>query len=515
MRAASRTRGLPMLGGAVVLTLAAIVVLIVTLVARGPAAQVSSNTLLSGSGPNAIVQANDSPTVVRNPTNAQNIVVTNRIDRPGYSADVHWTKDGGETWQTSAVPLPAGRDRPYAPDPAFAPDGTLYVLYVNLEGTGNDPQELWIARSNDGGATFHAPYGITGHYAFQARLAIDSTGAIYVTYLHATQVGLLTLIPPAGIVMQRSTDAGQTFSPPVQVSDPQRARVGAPTPVIDSNGNIDVLYEDFKNDARDFLNLPGPAWESPFALVLARSTNHGTSFSAGQEVDRNLLPAGRFLVYLPPVPSIAAGPNDTLYVAWADARSGADRVYLRKSADGGQTWQSLVSATSGLSDKTVSAWLPAVSVAPNGRVDLLYYQGHRDTGDKLIRAYIATSGDAGSSFTASVASASAFNSAVGPMTGPSYLPPDLGSKLSIESSNSGALAVWTDTRQGTTDTGRQDIGFTDAAVGVAPVAAWQWAVIAALLIVGEGMAVMWVLGQRRERRAEAETARPSVPTAPS
>jgi hypothetical protein len=510
-----RSRGLPLIGGAIALTLAAIVVLIFTLVARGPAPQVTSNTLLGGNGPNAIVQANDSPTVVRNPANAQNIVVTNRIDRPGYSADVHWTMDGGQTWHTSAVPLPAGRDRPYAPDPAFAPDGTLYVLYVNLEGTGNDPQELWIARSGDGGATFQGPYGITGHYAFQARLAIDSSGTIYVTYLHATQVGLLTLIPPAAIVMQHSSDRAQTFSTPVQVSDPQRVRVGAPTPVIDSNGNVDVLYEDFKNDARDFLNLPGPAWESPFALVLARSSNRGASFSQGQEVDSNLLPAGRFLVYLPQVPSIAAGPNDTLYVAWADARSGADRVYLRKSTDGGQTWQGLVSVTGGVSDKTVSAWLPAVSVAPNGRVDLVYYQGHRDTGDNLIRAYIASSGDGGSGFTSAAASATAFNSAIGPMTGPSYLPPDLGSKLSIESSNGGALAAWTDTRQGTTDTGRQDIGFTDAAVGAAPVAAWQWAVIAALLIAGEALAGMWVLGQRRDRRAEAAADRPSVPTAPS
>lgn len=509
---AARGRGMPLLGGAALLTLAAIVFLIVLLVARGPVPQPASNTLLGGSGPNAIVQANDSPTVVRNPTNAQNIVVTNRIDRPGYSADVHWSTDGGQTWHSSALPLPPGRDRPYAPDPAFATDGTLYVVYVNLEGTGNDPQELWIARSSDGGGSFQGPFPITGRYAFQARLAIDSSGAIYVTYLHATQVGLLTLIPPAGIELQRSTDRGETFSNPVPVSDPERVRVGAPTPVVDSSGHVDVLYEDFKGDARDFLNLPGPAWESPFALVLTRSTNHGASFGQGQEIDGNLLPSGRFLVYLPQVPSIAAGPNDTLYVSWADARSGADRVYLRRSADGGQTWQPPVSVTGSITDRSVSAWLPAVSAAPNGRVDLLYYRGHRNTGDNLIRAYIATSGDGGAAFTSVAASATSFNSSIGPLTGPTYLPPDLGSKLSLESDNSGALAAWTDTRMGTTDTGRQDIGVGAVNIGTAPIAAWKWVLLAALLLAGEALVLLWVLQQRRARAAvQRQTSVPTMP----
>ena len=511
MAGALRTRGMPLLAGAAALALVAVALLIWMLAGRSTALQVTSNTLLGGSGANAIVQANDSPTVVRNPTNEQNVVVTTRIDRPGYSTDVHWSKDGGQSWTTSSLPLPAGRDRPYGPDAAFASDGTLYVSYVNLEGSGNDPQELWLARSTDGGASFQGPYPITGRYAFQARLAVDSSGAIYVTYLHATQVGLLTIIPPAGIVMQKSTDRGQTFSSPVAVSDPQRQRVGAATPVVDSNGNISVMYEDYKGDARDFLNLPGPAWESPFALVLARSTNHGQSFSQGQEIDSGLLPSGRFLVYLPPIPSIAAGPNGTLYVTWADARTGADRVYLRKSTDSGATWGSALAVTSSVSDKTVSAWLPAVSVAPNGRVDLVYYQGHRDTGDNLIRAYVATSSDGGSSFTASPASLVAFNSAIGPQTGPAYLPPDLGSKLGIDSDNSSTVAAWTDTRQGTTDTGRQDIGVAPVTAGSGSIAVWQWIVFVVLLLAAYVLTAMWVAGQRRARRTP-DAARPTVPT---
>lgn len=507
-----RSRGGQQLAGAIALAIVAAAFLVVTLATVGPNPQVVSNTLLSASGPNAIVSANDSPTVVRNPTNAKNIVVTNRIDRPGYDAGVHWTNDGGSTWSSTQLPLPAGRDRRYGPDAAFASDGTLYVIYVNLEGSGNDPQELWLARSSDGGATFQGPYPITGRYAFQARLAVDSSGAIYVTYLHATEVGLLTIPGPSEILMQKSTDRGQTFSAPVQVSDRSRPHVGAATPVVDSNGNLDVMYEDFKGDARDFLNLPGPAWETPFALVLARSPSHGQSFGAGQEIDSGLVPSGRFLVYLPQIPSITAGPGDTLYAAWADARSGADRVYLRKSADGGQTWQSAVTVSAGISDNSVSAWLPAVSVAPNGRVDVLYYQGHRNTGDDLIRAYLASSSDS-SSFTTVAASTQPFLSSIGPATGPSYLPPDMGSKLSIDSDNNGAVAAWTDARQGTADTGRQDIAVAAATIG-GSIALWRWIVFAALLLAAYALMYLWLVDQRRARSGTGSDRR-AVPTTSS
>ena len=507
-----RGRGMQLLAGGIAVAVLAVAFLVWTLAGSGTSPRVASNTVLSAAGPNAIVTANDSPTVVRNPTDANNVVVTNRIDRPGYDAGVHWSKDGGASWSSTTLPLPAGRDRRYAPDAAFAADGTLYILYVNLEGSGNDPQELWLARSSDGGATFQGPYPIAGRYAFQARLAVDANGAIYVTYLHATEVGLLTMPGPTEILLQKSTDRGQTFSPPVQVSDPQRAHVGAATPVIDSSGNLSVMYEDFKGDARDFLNLPGPAWETPFALVLTRSPNHGQSFDAGRELDSGLVPSGRFLVYLPTIPSITAGPNMSLYAAWADARSGADRVYLRKSSDGGQTWGALVTVSTGITDNSVSAWLPAVSAAPNGRVDVVYYQGHRNTGDNLIRAYLASSGDGGGSFATTPASTSAFLSSIGPTTGPSYLPPDMGSKLGVDSDNSGAVVAWTDARKGTPDTGRQDIGFASAAISGGSIALWRWIVFAALLVVAYALVYLWIADTRRSR---VDTGRPAVPTASS
>ncbi len=86
--------------------------------------------------PPGIIDANNSPNLVRNPLRPASLAVAQRVDRPRFSGAIEWSGDSGTTWQHTALPLPAGLDRPYAPDIAFGPDGTLYVLYVNLTGPG-------------------------------------------------------------------------------------------------------------------------------------------------------------------------------------------------------------------------------------------------------------------------------------------------------------------------------------------------------------------------------------------
>lgn len=121
-------------------------------------------------------------------------------------------------------------------------------------------------------------------------MIVDPAGTVHVTWLQAREVGLLALAgSPSPVVASRSGDGGRSFSRPVPVSSPSRALVGAASPVIDADGQLVVLYEDFKDDRRDFENPEGPPWERPFGLVVTRPVGDGP-FSEGVEPEKNVVP---------------------------------------------------------------------------------------------------------------------------------------------------------------------------------------------------------------------------------
>ncbi len=460
--------------------------------------------------PPAPIDAHNSPAIARNPRDADNLVVVNRIDRPRFNAALHWSADGGRVWRSTALSLPAGLDRPYAPDAAFGPDGTLYVTYVNLTGPGNVPANLWLARSNDGGRTLTAPLRVAGPLSFQARLAVDPHGVIYITYLQASNVGPLQLVGSAPIVAVRSTDGGRTFSEPVMVSDRERPRVGAATPVVDSGGELIVVYQDFKDDVRDFQNLEGPRWERPFALVAARSEDRGRTFSRGLEFESDIVPTQRFLVFLPEFPSVAAGSDGSLVVAWSDGRHGDSDVFLRRSPDGGRSWTAAVRVNNNARGDDTTQQLPVAAVAPGGRIDVVFLDRRRDPRDVRADAFLATSSDGASRFANIRLSSAAFDTGVGPKVAP-HLPVDLGSRLGLVSGDSGGVAVWTDTRQGREATGRQDIVAAEIEFRRSAARQLWWALLAGGLLASAASLAGWWLqpaAQRREGRWPTDPAPP-------
>lgn len=430
-----------------VLAAASVVVLTALAVLDRPVAVVHANVLVGQGG---LVQAHNSPTVRRSPLDPDHLVVVERQDRPRFSAAIHVSRDGGRSWAPTRLRLPSGLDRPYAPDAAFAPDGTLYVTYVNLSGRGNVPDNLWVARSRDGGRSIEAPVRVAGELTFQPRIAIGKDGTVHLTWLQAGAVGVLSLVGPAPVVAAASTDGARSFSSPVAISDASRTQVGAATPVIDpATGYLLVLYKDFKGDARDFRNLEGPPWPEPFALVLTRSTDRGRTFTKGIEIEDGVIATSRFLVFTPEFPSLAAARGGRLYVAWADGRGGDADVFLRRSDDGGASWTAAVRVNE---RRTGAQWLPQVAVAPDGRVDVAFLSRHGRRG----RAHLATSRDDGRSFTIRPLSSASFDTSIAPRTA-AKLEPDFGSRVGLVSGEDGAVAVWADTRHGDRSSGRQDL----------------------------------------------------------
>ena len=466
------------------------VVSTVLLVTSSEGTAVGANVFVNPPGP---IDANNSPSVARNPTLPENLVVVHRVDRPRFSAQLLWSVNNGATWLPTALPLPPDKDRPFAPDAAFGPDGRLWVVYSNLEGNGNVPTNLWLASSGDSGRTLSEPAHVAGRLTFQPRIAVDPRGTVHITWLQGAEVGPLRFPTfPNPVVAVSSTD-GRTFTQPVQVNDQSRQRVGAASPVIDSRGDLVVLYQDFRDDRRDYENLEGPPWEEPFTLVVTRSGDGGRTFSPGVEVDAGVLPTRRFLIFLPEFPSIAAGPAGSLYVAWADGRNGDDDVFLRRSTDGGRTWSAPTRVNDNPVGDRTSQYLPRLSVASDGRVDVLFLDRRRDTRNVMTDAFLATSRDGGGSFTNARVSSRSFDSRVGSSADPK-LEIDFGSRLGVVSDGDEAFGVWTDTRLGTEDTGRQDIA--GARVRPASPPSPSPGVVAVLLAAGLACLAGWWLAGR-------------------
>lgn len=473
------------------------------LVGRSGTPRTGTNSLVNPAG---IITVNNSPTVVQDPSDSARLVVAHRIDRPGFSALIEWSEDGGTTWQPTPLPLPSGTPPcaaspeqlpcPFAPDLAFAPDGTLYVVYVSLEGRGNTPNALWVAKSSDGGRTLAPPVRVAGELTFQPRIAVDDEGTVHLLWLAADAVGLNRLAGPARVVTSRSSDGGGSFSAPLPVSDGQRERVGAASPVVDSAGDLVVLYQDFKDDRRNFGGLEGPVAEDPYALVVTRSTDGGQTFSPGVEAESGFVAARRFLVFLPEYPSLAAGPDGVLYVAWADGRRGDEDVFLRRSVDGGATWSEPVSVNDNPDADGTSQYLPRVAVAPDGRVDVLFYDRRADSADLQTSVSLASSSDQGRSFTNRTVSTQSFSSEVGPTFGPEY-GTDFGTRLGLVSTDESAVAAWTDTRLGDVNTGRQDVFAAQVAAGSAGGLARTSPALLALAGVVGASAVAWFVWRRR------------------
>jgi hypothetical protein len=200
-----------------------------------------------------------------------------------------------------------------------------------------------------------------------------------------------------------------------------------------------------------------PVWPQ---IVFSRSTDGGATFSA-RTVVSDISSAG---LYPPPgynrpntndFPriAVATGEDDPyygrIYVAYQDSRiaNGGPQsvvhndghpntdVYLRYSTDNGSTWSAGTLIASGA---PIQFW-PAVSVQPDGTVDVVWYENEEGIAD----VYYAASTDGGASFSAPIKVTSApsnWNSAVSNIT------PNFGDYIGIASRQNRAFACWGDSR---------------------------------------------------------------------
>lgn len=460
--------------------------------------------------------ANNSPKLAADPTDERIVVMAHRLDAPDFGCALQLSGDGGRGWVAAQpVPiLPVGAEKCYSPEVAFDGQGKLYYLFVGLAGKGNQPMGVFLTRSDDGARTFSPPQQVLGPANFSVRMALDrgvgKQGRIHLVWLHATSS------PPSGgfgpppnpILGAHSDDGGQTFSEPVQVSDPERPRAVAPALSLGADHRVHVAYYDLGDDIVDYQGLEGPVYQGTWSVVVSTSADAGKSFGKAVVIDAAVVPTERvMLVYTMPPPALAAGGN-RLCVAWTDGRRGDADAFASCSGNLGRRWQAPVRLNDDPVGNGRSQYQPQLALGPGGRLDAVFYDRRASLQNLNNDVSFTSSTDGGRTFAANLTLTPSGSSLT--TIGPEYAVPsaaglvEFGSRLGLLSSGGSALAAWTDTRNSLTLTTDQDI-FTTKVTGLPETQrrpAWAIPAGAAFVVAGT-VALLGLLRRRHEARGAA------------
>lgn len=370
-------------------------------------------------------------------------------DAVGGACAVHVSVDRGLTWRQVPTPeVPARWDRcafqnlGTLADVAFAPDGSLYYAFNGYDSETYEGQ-IFLARSHDLGETWEtsalprvARDVDDGEFGLDAlpSIAVDPNDADHVHVAWSSNWGTWTLREEVrqgleyywDIVIRpyvaSSTDGGQSFS-------------DAP----------------------------------PASIYLAVSRDGGGTYESSS-IYTEPEPDGTSYAWIWPARGAIDHRNGNLYVVWEQLSNAGQPVSIStiRSTDGGHTWSDPTAVNDVQQRRSTGMELfPDISVAPNGRVDIAWYDSRNDPtvdldaddgGSQFHDVYYSYSDDEGRTWSPNERITDRIiDRRIGP-----FDVGDIQGTLGVASSDQGAYIAWDDTRNGSEETQSQDIYFARA-----------------------------------------------------
>lgn len=430
------------------------------------------------------------PSLAVDPRNSQRLAIAYEEGGPFESplCGLALSDDGGLTWRSSILVakrgleahfhLPAGFSLCSYAQVLYGPDGTLYYGYLGFP-PAFPTQYPFLIVSRDGGRTFTRPQNVDRTFPIRAcpagtpgcdaapdpyvGMAVDPvSGRLYVTFTR----DLNKPNPPSnaaltGIYTVSSPDHGRHFSRAVRVT-PRGivGRDGAWT-AVDPHGNV---YVSLLADSRWRHGCGNNTYTCPGRVMVAVSRDHARHFSLGT-LDRSydigcpgatacdLLHTEGYASFV----AIGAAARGVFVAWWGGDPQKPSRVFLSRSLNGGRQWSRprVVGALPGHPHD--NQYKPALSVAPDGRIDIVYYDTSSPTNPAPQNTYWIFSRDNGTGFSRPrKLSTRTSNTGIGHI---SFGSVSFGQFLGVASTNARMFAAWTDTRRGNTANGKQDVFF--------------------------------------------------------
>jgi len=387
------------------------------------------------------VRGYEAPSIVVDPADVRHQVVVD-ANLIGNRCSWHVTFDGGLTWEDGDFTIPPEFTRCEmnsngflaVGNAAMGSGGNVYAVLSTARvvppGQEQPGESVLLVSSTDGGRTFSPAREIlpgqdrTRAYVRPALSVAPSTGG--------GPDRLLVSVWGCGDGrceegwFLRSDDGGATFGAPVLMT-PDPGGNSPSRPVLAADGSVYMT----------FLRRYG---DRTAEVLVARSGDDGRTFDSGVVDKQNNL-GGRYETAV-----IRVDPSrGWVYMVFTDTRDGPSRVFFRRSKDQGRTWERVVR----LSEGSGRSYNPAMSVAPDGRIDVVYYRRGPNESDDV---YATWSSDGGTEFAeAEKVNDQPIDRRIGYRNevGEFYTP-------EVASTATTAHFVWSDTRNGTPVTNSQE-----------------------------------------------------------
>ncbi len=482
----------------------------------------------------AAVQVTSDPTAVRghstpqiavNPINGELVVVESDPRSASRTCDIHVSVDDGRSW------FPGGNlmQKPFTDcsfyaeygayaNLGFAGDGTLYVAFVASEPLGRirdeTPRSVFLARSTDGGRSF------TTETVFKAPdgnpdvglnkgpvLAVDpkSPERVYVGWRQGVFTNAKMKLRTN---VAATSDGGRTFGPPVDLSSDRGGDY--PALGVDGNGTLHAALW-----SRNYPPVPFTDPQPVQPGYYRQSTDGGKTFSPPQEIFYGNARSAR-------PPRLAVDPHsNAVYVVWYAHKDAENlrpgfaedlEVFFRSSLDGGKTWNELtVLNDDSKQGVKVNQFDPGIAIAPDGRVDVAWYDGRLNPRPPVLSAnpserglqdvFYTSSSDQGRTFSPNVrVNDRSFDRSIGVWSNNV----DSHFNVGVASTKDSVYFAWQDSRNGNRETNAEDIYVASlkrhgSAVVSASSDSPSWGLLVSGVALGLGLAMVtaWLVARRQ------------------
>jgi hypothetical protein len=390
---------------------------------------------VDANGNNIVGDAANECTISVDPTNGNKMVigwrqfnsVTSNFRQGGWG----YTTDAGVHWTFPGVL----QNNVFRSDPVTDSDETGNFFYLSLLGTFCEN----MYRSTNGGQSWTElqPDGLA-EGGDKQWFTIDKTGGPGHGFQYQASDGINC--DNTGVVeFQRSTDGGITWQAPIAIPP-----LGGDSPTdgtldVDTNGNLFIggegnTFNSFSCVRSSNAQIGG---QTPSFDQVTQHINMGGDLTGG-----GINPAGLDGMLFLAIDRSGGPTNNNIYMLASvlpSGRSTTDVMFVR-STDGGLTF----SAPHRINDDGLSTkwhWFGTFSVAPNGRLDAVWYDSRNSVANNTdSQLFYSWSTDAGVTWSPNVAVSNAFN----PMEGyPNQN--KIGDYITIVSDNTGGNVAYSAT----------------------------------------------------------------------